>query len=66
MKEHKRWGKKFVDNRDWIEYNKRLVTRGEFLLDCEWVESWNSELKAMNEGKVARNIYSEVLGRWIV
>ena len=52
MKEHKRWGKKFVDNRDWIEYNKRLVTRGEFLLDCEWVESWNSELKAMNEGKV--------------
>ena len=73
MKEHRRWGKKFVDNRDWIGYNKRLVTRGEFLLDCEWVESWNSELKAMNEGKVgARYEYPNsfmcflaVLHQWV-
>ncbi len=52
MKECKRWGKKFVDRRDWISYNEHLVVRGEFYLDCAWAKSWNAELKKMNECKV--------------
>lgn len=46
-----RWGKKFVDKRDWIQYNEELVVRGEFLLDMKWVGCWNNELAAMNKGK---------------
>jgi len=52
MKEHKRWGKKFIDKRDWPKYNEELVVRGEFLIDCEWAKSWNAELAEMNKGKV--------------
>ena len=47
-----RWGKKFVDNRDWSKYNEELVVRGEFLIELGWVKSWDSELDAMNSGKV--------------
>jgi len=43
---------KFVDRRNWANYNEQLVIRGEFYLDCEWVRAWNSELKEMNEDKV--------------
>jgi hypothetical protein len=46
-----RWGRKFRDKRDWRAYNEELVVRGEFLLECGWVESWDDELAAMNEGK---------------
>lgn len=46
-----RWGKKFVDKRDWKTYNEELVVRGEFLLECGWVESWKDELDVMNESK---------------
>jgi hypothetical protein len=47
-----RWGKPFEDDRNWPEYNAELVARGEFLLDFDWVKSWDSELDDMNEGKV--------------
>ncbi len=47
----KRWGKKFVDKRDWPVYNEQLVKRGEYLLDMEWVEQWDTELERMNAGK---------------
>lgn len=47
----KRWGKKFVDNRNWVDYNEELVLRGTFYLDLEWVSGWDGELKAMNCGK---------------
>ena len=47
-----RWGKPFEDNRNWVEYNEELVVRGEFLLDFEWVKSWDKELEQMNKGKV--------------
>ena len=58
----KRWGKKFVDKRDWVKYNEELVVRGEFLLDCEWVKSWNRELEEMNRNKVgAKYKYPESL-----
>jgi len=46
-----RWGRKFVDKRDWAEYNEELVVRGEFLLDCGWAGAWDKELAAMNGGK---------------
>ena len=73
MKEHKRWGKKFKDRRDWRKYNEQLVVRGEFYLDCGWVKSWNKELEAMNDGKVGARYeypdsfmrYLAVLHQWI-
>ena len=49
---NKRWGKKFVDNRDWSVYNEQLVKRGEYLLDLDWVEGWDKELEEMNRNKV--------------
>ncbi len=51
MAKNKRWGKKFIDNRDWKIVNENLVVRGEFLLDMEWVKSWDKELQQMNGGK---------------
>lgn len=46
-----RWGKKFVDKRDWKAYNEELVVRGEFYLDLKWVKDWNNELAQMNKDK---------------
>lgn len=50
-KQKGRWGKKFVDKRDWKPYNEELVVRGEFLLELEWVKSWEEELEKVNTGK---------------
>src|SRR3989338_5057377 len=50
-KKGERWGKKREDKRDWKKYNEELVVRGEFLLDLDWVKSWNKELREMNAGK---------------
>ena len=59
-----RWGKKFVDRRNWKEYNEELVIRGEFLLDVDWVKTWDRELEDMNSGKVgAKYEYPESLIR---
>lgn len=46
-----RWGKKFVDKRDWKRYNEELVVRGEFYLDMNWVKNWDKELEKMNKDK---------------
>jgi len=51
-KQHKRWGKKFNDKRDWNEYNEQLVKRGEYLLALDFVKNWDTELASMNTGKV--------------
>jgi len=48
----KRWGKKFIDKRDWPAYNERLVEQGEYLLALDFVENWNTELAVMNCDKV--------------
>ena len=62
MDSGKRWGKRQKDDRDWVGYNEELVVRGEFLLDTDWVKSWNVELEAMNQGKVgAKYEYPESL-----
>ncbi len=51
---HKRWGKKFKDNRDWPVYNEQLVKRGEYLIALDFIEDWNSELARMNSRKVGK------------
>ena len=51
-KQKKRWGKKFIDKRDWPVYNEELVKIGEYMLDMDWVEGWDDELALMNAGKV--------------
>lgn len=52
MAKQKRWGKPFIDKRDSKSYQRELVERYGIYLDLEWVESWDPELKEMNEGKV--------------
>jgi len=49
-----RWGKKFVDKRDWLVYSQQLVKRGEYWLDLDWVKCWDAELAVMNSGKAGR------------
>ncbi len=51
MPEIRRWGEKYVDKRNWREYNQSLVRRGKILLDFDLLEEWSEELKKMNEGK---------------
>lgn len=41
-------------SRNWKEYNNRLVKRGEFLISLDFLESWDDELKEMNERKRGR------------
>ena len=50
----KRWGKKYVDSRDWAVYNEQLVKRGEYLFDFDFVKNWDKELAVMNNHKVGR------------
>ncbi len=52
MVKKKRWGKKYVDNRDFGKTDRQLVKRGEYLLDLDFVERWNQELAEMNQNKV--------------
>ena len=51
MAKRKRWGKKYEDKREWKKENEKYVVRGEFLLDLEFVKSWDKELEEMNKGK---------------
>lgn len=50
-----RWGKKYVDKRDWKLYNQKLVDRGVFLLDHSLLERWKVNLDRLNEGKFGRH-----------
>jgi hypothetical protein len=51
MAEIRRWGKGYVDNRDWAEYNESLVRRGEVLLDFDLLDEWSRDLGKMNMHK---------------
>jgi hypothetical protein len=53
-KARKRWGRKYVDNRNWPAYNEQLVRRGMYYLDLDWVMSWDVELQSMNRNKRGR------------
>ena len=52
MAQKKRWGKKYVDNRNWKEYNARLIKRGEYYINPRFLETWLEEIKEANFGKV--------------
>lgn len=43
-----------LNYRDWSKYNEGLVLRGEFYLDFGFLDSWDAELRLMNEGKRGR------------
>jgi len=49
-----RWGKNFVDNRDWKKYNRHLINRGEFFVNASFIETWLDEIKYLNLNKVGQ------------
>ena len=51
MPEIRRWGKEYVDRRNWGEYNDSLIRRGEVMLDFDLLDEWKRELKKMNRNK---------------
>lgn len=51
MAKTKRWGDTYIDRRNWPAYSEQLVKRGEYLLDTDFVSSWEKELCKMNLGK---------------
>ena len=55
MPEIRRWGKKYVDRRNWKEYNQSLVRRGEILLDFDMLDEWEDELRRMNQAKEGKS-----------
>ena len=36
---------------NWSSYNKKLIRRGEVMLDFDVIDIWHSELERMNDGK---------------
>jgi len=52
MAQMRRWGKEYVDRRNWKEYNESLVRRGEVLLDFDLLDEWGEELRKANQRKV--------------
>jgi len=48
----KRWGKKFVDKRDWREVDKKYINRGEYLINPKFLGTWNDEIDELNKRKV--------------
>ena len=44
--------KKYIDKRNWVEYNEELVKRGEFYINPRFLDTWNYEIKQMNAGKI--------------
>lgn len=51
MAKTKRWGDTFMDRRNWSVTNERLVKRGEYLLELNFIQNWEEELIKMNFGK---------------
>jgi hypothetical protein len=68
-----RWKQHRTFLRDWRVVNERLVVRGEFLLDLDWAEYWDEELKDMNKGKKGHPYefpeslieFQAVLNQWV-
>ena len=40
----------------WASYNESLVRRGEIILDFDIINSWDSELDKMNDGKKVQHM----------
>jgi len=47
-----RWGRNYIDRRDWKKENEKYVVRGEFLIDLDFAEQWDNEVEIMNRNKV--------------
>ena len=61
------WGKKFIDRRNWREYNEQLVIRGEFYLDLSFRDEWFMELGKMNDSKRGGQFkFPKSLMKWLV
>lgn len=50
----KGWDMKFEDNRDWKQYNEKLVKRGEYYVNPRFLDSWLDEIKELNHKKVGQ------------
>ena len=46
--------KKYEDKRNWPEYNQKLVKRGEYYINPQFLETWNEEVKQANLGKIGQ------------
>lgn len=57
MVKKKRWGKKYKDTRNWKQYNEKLVKRGEFYINLNFLDTWLRELKKMNHRKVGQPFF---------
>ena len=44
----------YKDIRNWVEYNERLVKRGEFYITLEFIDRWDQELNKLNLNKMGR------------
>ena len=44
--------RKYIDKRNWKEYNEELVMRGYFYFNPKFLLTWNEEIKQMNSKKV--------------
>jgi Transposase DDE domain len=65
LRKGERWGC-YEDKRDWKAVDEKLVKRGEFYLDIEFVESWDEDTKRMNRGKRGRPFrYPEAFIAWM-
>jgi IS5 family transposase len=53
-KSSNRWGKKYVDKRDWKKYNEKLVSRGEAYVSLDFLVSWKENVKKLNKHKRGR------------
>lgn len=54
MAKTKRWGKKYVDKRNWKEYNEHLIKRGEYYINPSFLETWIKEINDLNHYKVGQ------------
>lgn len=62
MVKKKRWGKKYIDKRNWKEVNAKLIKRGEFYINPVFLDNWLDETSNMNAGKVGEPyLYPESL-----
>lgn len=44
----------YKDQRNWPEYNQKLVKRGEFYINPSFLANWINEVKRMNVGKIGQ------------
>ena len=66
MPKKERWGRPYIDDRDWSIYSEQLVKRGEFYLCHDFIDQCDDELVQMNAGKPGRPFqYPESVIAWM-